>query len=131
VNYSCGAGHVEKVPYEQIRGWDRLGLTRRDWETMPAPNTRRSITLHQERYQKLVWRPKPPRAEDVLDSLASDAGSIENARFFEDWCADFGYDTDSRKAEATYNECCRLARQLRSFLGGAAYDELLNDVERL
>jgi hypothetical protein len=129
VYYSCGSAHIEKVPYAEIPLRERLGLMRTDWENMPAPG--KPTTIHQAEYQKRVWRPKAPTARDVLDSLVSDASSIENSRDFEDWAGDCGYDTDSRKAEATYNECCRLARELRLFLGRRAYDELLNDVERL
>lgn len=71
-----------------------------------------------------------PKAADVLDCLASDASSIENANGFEDWAADFGYDTDSRKAEKTYKACEHIAKRLRNFLG-EAYDTLLYNTERL
>jgi hypothetical protein len=40
-----------------------------------------------------------PTAGDVLDCLAMDAASVENARSFEDWASELGYDADSRKAE--------------------------------
>src|SRR4051812_7060666 len=43
-----------------------------------------------------------PEVQDVLDCLASDAAGYEGARSFEEWCGDYGYDTDSRKAEQTY-----------------------------
>lgn len=75
---------------------------------------------------------KAPTAADVLDSLASDSASIENARDFADWASDFGYDADSRKAERTYRACERLARRLRRFLGSDdSYQALLFDTERL
>src|SRR6185369_7573188 len=48
-----------------------------------------------------------PSAADVLACLASDATSAENARSFEEWCSDFGTDTDSRRAERTYNACVK------------------------
>lgn len=48
-----------------------------------------------------------PKLKDVLDCLASDSSSIENARSFEEWASDFGYDTDSRKAERTFKACER------------------------
>ena len=34
---------------------------------------------------------REPKAASVLDCLASDSASIDNARGFEDWCSDFGY----------------------------------------
>ena len=58
-----------------------------------------------------------PTAADVLYCLCSDATSVENASSFEDWCADFGYDTDSRSAERIYKACERIAAKLRRLLG--------------
>jgi len=57
-----------------------------------------------------------PKAHDVLDSLLIDAEMGEYDSF-EQWASDFGYDTDSRKAEQTYRQCRELAPQLHEFLG--------------
>ena len=73
---------------------------------------------------------REPKVTDVLDCLASDSSSIDNARGFEDWCGDFGYDTDSRKAEKTFKVCEHQAKRLRSFLGDSLYKQLLYDTER-
>jgi hypothetical protein len=73
---------------------------------------------------------KEPTAEDVLDCLASDSSSIENAFDFEEWASNFGYDTDSREAERTYRACERQAGKLKRFLGDEAYELLLWNVER-
>jgi hypothetical protein len=59
---------------------------------------------------------KAPSAADVLSCLLSDA-SVEDATSFEDWCSDFGYDTDSRQAEKTYRDCLFQTKELRAFLG--------------
>ena len=72
-----------------------------------------------------------PEADEVLDCLASDASGIENARSFEDWCGDYGYDSDSRKAEKIFNTCEHQAKRLRQFLGDSAYETLLWNTERL
>ena len=74
---------------------------------------------------------KPPTAEDVLDCLASDASGVENARSFDDWADEYGYDADSRKAERTYNLCCKQTDNLRTFLGKTDFDRLLWHTERL
>jgi hypothetical protein len=71
-----------------------------------------------------------PTAEDVLDCLASDASSIENARSFEDWAGEMGYDTDSRKHEKVYNACVKSRDDLREFLGKEAFESLLWETER-
>jgi hypothetical protein len=71
----------------------------------------------------------PPKLADVLDCLASDASGLENARDFADWCAEYGYDTDSRKAERTYKAIKRQASRLKAVLG-TDYETLLFDTER-
>jgi hypothetical protein len=73
---------------------------------------------------------KHPSTDDVLDSIASDAAGFENAQSFEDWAADYGFDTDSRKAERIFRAVEREAKRLRAFLGDALYDELLWRTER-
>jgi hypothetical protein len=72
-----------------------------------------------------------PTAEEVLDCMASDAAGVENAQSFDDWCSEYGYDTDSRKALRTFNTCKRQGERLRRFLGVSAYNDLLWETERL
>lgn len=75
---------------------------------------------------------KAPKVEDVLDCLASDSASIENAQSFEEWCAEYGYDTNSRKAEKTFKICQRQAAKLKQFMDSSAgYNQLLFNTERL
>lgn len=63
-----------------------------------------------------------PTAAEVLECLLSDAAGFENARGFEDWARDLGYDVDSRKAERTYKTIEAQARKLRALLGVDAYN---------
>lgn len=65
-----------------------------------------------------------PELRDVLDCLASDASGIDNADSFEDWCDEYGYDPDSRKAESTYKACQTEATQLERLLGRDLLNEL-------
>ena len=55
-----------------------------------------------------------PSVEDVLAAVARDAEALTMT--FPDWAGNFGYDTDSRKAEETYNACVDNGRKLRRFL---------------
>lgn len=73
-----------------------------------------------------------PKLVDVLDCLASDASSYDNAQSFEDWADELGMDTDSRKALRTFKTVQRQSEKLRTLLGDEAY-MLLTDgsVERL
>lgn len=72
-----------------------------------------------------------PTLSDVLDCLASDSSGFDNAHSFEEWAGDYGYDTDSRTAEKTYKQIEKQAGQLRSLLGDEAYEQLINDIDRL
>ena len=62
-----------------------------------------------------VAHTRGPSAADVLYCLASDAQAGDLS--FEDFCSDFGYDSDSRKAEQTWKACVRMAPRVRRFLG--------------
>lgn len=73
---------------------------------------------------------KEPTTEEVLDCMASDASGYENARSFEDWCGEYGYDEDSRKAETIFNNVAKQSTKLKNFLGEKAYNNLLWDTER-
>lgn len=75
-------------------------------------------------------KPILPTMAEVLNCLALDALSVDNAEDFESWANDFGYDQDSRKVEATYDTCVRLAKELKDFLG-PLYPKLLYETERL
>lgn len=76
-------------------------------------------------------RPIPPTLEEVLDCLASDAATVENTGVFEDWCAELGYDQDSRKAEKSFRESQDQAARLKKLLGEDQYRRLLFDTERM
>lgn len=71
-----------------------------------------------------------PKTDEVLDCLASDASSFENAGSFESWAGDYGYDTDSRKAERTYRAVEKQTAKLRAFLSPEAFETLLYKLDR-
>lgn len=72
-----------------------------------------------------------PTPDEVLDCLASDAATVENTNSFEEWCCEFGFETDSRKAERAYRACVRQAESLKRILGPDLYNSLLWNTERL
>jgi len=65
---------------------------------------------------------KAPTVEDVLYSLQSDANVPDD---FEEFCDEFGYDHDSRKAERTHQACLKVGKDLKALLQ-VAYDDFLN-----
>lgn len=56
-----------------------------------------------------------PKKRELLACLALDAQMGDQT--FEDFAADFGYDTDSRKAYATWEACRTLLEDLRAVFG--------------
>lgn len=74
---------------------------------------------------------REPDVCDVLDCLASDASGYENNGSFEEWCDEYGCDTDSRKAEKAYIAIGKQRRKLAKFLGLELYNELLWKTEEM
>jgi len=63
-----------------------------------------------------IYREIPaPEFADVLYCLVSDASVIDFPGF-EEWAREYGYDTDSRKAEQMYRECLGTALKLRAIV---------------
>ena len=76
-------------------------------------DTRRQLTVDFFTGPTLYSEPTPA---DVLSSLLLDTNSVEYSSF-EEWCADLGYDADSRKAERIYRSCEAMNPKLHQFLG--------------
>ena len=53
-----------------------------------------------------------PSAYDVLACISGDVNCPDT---FKDFCSDYGYDEDSRKAEQTFKRCRALAVKLQGF----------------
>ena len=64
-----------------------------------------------------------PNPVDVLYSLTMDSDVLD-AGGFEEWAANFGFDTDSRRAESIYRACLETALQMRAGLGNDTMQEL-------
>ncbi len=58
-----------------------------------------------------------PNAFGVMDCILSDAAGWESADGFEDWAGEYGYDTDSRKAEKIYKAVEKGRNKLETLLG--------------
>ena len=67
---------------------------------------------------------KAPTAYDVLACISSDSSCPET---FEDFCGDYGYDEDSRKAEKTFKILSAFARKLCAFFS----EEELTDLSEI
>jgi hypothetical protein len=96
------------IPWDQQDEWQRNANSYR-------------CTLHYKgrRYSFDYWQgigiSHDPRVDDVLDSLLSDAQG--GGQTFEDFCMEFGYDPDSRKAERIWRACQLVAKNMKRLLG--------------
>ena len=122
--FSMGIGHRT---YKGHRPLVFMGKTFRKGDRIPNPGR---ITLAVEQTLK-EFTPTAPTLETILDCLASDASGIENARTFEDWAGEYGYDIDSREAYKTYKVTKRQTEKLRALLGPELFDRLVWHTERL
>lgn len=61
--------------------------------------------------------------DEVIECLIMDSSVLEQPNF-ERWADDYGYDKDSRKAEAIYQECLKQALEMRAIFGYELIEEL-------
>lgn len=66
-----------------------------------------------------------PTAYDVLACISSDIYCPDN---FADFCDEYGYDEDSRKAYATWERCSKFAKELREFFATDEEREALAEI---
>lgn len=60
---------------------------------------------------------REPTPADVLSCLCSDSSGYEGSQSFEEWASEYGYDTDSRKAEHIYRQVKEQSVKVRRLLG--------------
>jgi hypothetical protein len=106
-----------------------VGATKRDdWEcdewrvTLKSARADYTFPFYTGTGHRKAGQPKAPHAASVLHSVVLDGGAIDLS--FVDWCDEYGYDTDSRKALATYDECCESGRKLRKLFAAELREQL-------
>lgn len=98
---------------EGIDYWMGIGhRVNQKGETFPIKFGRKTLY---DMEQEKQYKPRKPKVEEVLCSLLLDSIALDNT--FEEWCSELGYDTDSRKAEKTFNESNSLGKKLKKLLG--------------
>lgn len=104
----CRSVYGAKKPYDQQDEWQRK-----------ANSYRVTLSYKGRRYTFDFWQgigiTEEPTAHGCLDCLLSDAQSGEMD--FPEFCSEFGYDEDSRRAEKTWKACQKAAPKLRRLLG--------------
>lgn len=118
-DYSAGCGHCPSykqlwnaTPYEKRQQRELLAA---ECETGKQHNWAGWMSIPKPVVMKLV-KPITPKHANIIHSLAIDASVLDSGSF-EEWASEFGYEADSRAAEAIYNACLQQALQLRRLVG--------------
>ena len=112
--FSLGVGHV-KIPERKafFRNMAYHGLDKPMFVCLANGKTPADHKGHAEFAAGLAKIQKvTPFIESVLSSLLLDGSAYFDAETFEGWCGNFGYDADSRKAEAIFKACDDIGRKL-------------------
>ena len=131
IRYRITISHVGKPGRLAFDFWDSIAnrekLEKAEIMLNQADHERREATLTKAKGNDIprggyaavqAMKEARPSAYDVLACISSDSYCSDT---FSEWCADFGYDTDSRKSLATFKRCRRLAKKINSFFNA---DEL-------
>ncbi len=116
-DYSAGIGHCPS--YDQRARWTLDYTALIVHETEKGTRARPSPALGGVR----AGAPIHPEAASVIASLVLDS-SVLDAGGFEEWASEYGYDADSRAAEAIYRACLEHALKMRAAIGDAGLETL-------
>jgi hypothetical protein len=118
--YSMGIGHIDLKKVRLPAGYSHAGewsfLTPdefamlQQWIARPNANFKDKLAQASVAAKIALKQKVQPTLSDVLYSLLSDGEAA--GQTFEEWAGGLGYDTDSRKAEATYRQCDEIGRKL-------------------
>lgn len=118
LDYSQGIGHVPH--WHEPRTLYEESHAGKPWETGRYHPIQKRGAYNSD-YSMLARALPAPDAADMLYCITLDASAADYS--FDDWCAECGYDNDSRKAEHIYQQCRRQSQDARRILGA----ELLKD----
>ncbi|MAX51523.1 MAG: hypothetical protein CMH22_06045 [Methylophaga sp.] len=125
--YSTGIGHRQPAKVKWQRGMENYrgfkdeatyylnGRFKQDKESLEVVNSK----------LEAMTQVKPLNIDNVLYSLVMDAQAGQE--MFEDFCDNFGYDSDSRKAFDIYQACQKNAVKVRQFLNIEEASEAFQD----
>ncbi len=117
-DYSAGEGHCPSYNVKPPKAWDRPDKMWEpsivEFETETGFKSRGFTSWG--RFSEDRAAPILPDPIGVIWSCLMDGDAIDYPSF-ESWAADYGYDTDSRTAEATYRTCLDMGLKMRAALG--------------
>lgn len=124
LDYSQGAAHCPAYS-QPYAGTETTPHSRDGWK-------HRAVAQECESGKRAIYRAghiatggalPPPDLQDVFHCLLSDSSAID-AGGFEDWCSDYGYNSDSIKAKATYDACVGTHTVLRAAFTSRELEQL-------
>ncbi len=115
-DYAQGIAHIPN--YNQLNSKKYDGFYKESCESGKYA-TRYNLDFGGRLYGKDFKKLPAPLLRDVLYSLVRDSEVLDYDSF-ELWASDFGYDTDSIKANNIYQDCLQIALKLRAMFGDAA-----------
>ncbi len=115
-----------KLVWANAKPWNPLSASLKDRKMALGGNNSIYHTELRETLLKEARKAYKPTITDVVSSLAMDCGVLD-CGCFEDWCSEYGYDTDSRKAERIYNQCKDNTLQMLQVFG----TDTLNQIREL
>lgn len=123
--YSLGVGHVKvTAPPMGLSMSEREAGFLHSWKARPNANfldkqLQADVATKLAKYQKVA-----PQLADVLHSLMLDGEAHFQSMLFADWCADFGYDSDSIKAKEIFEKCEAIGKSLKRNIPVATLKEV-------
>lgn len=100
----------------KINLYSNLGDKKPLWKTIPNhKHYNCKITRGNKSYNVDYWSSREPTTTDVIYSLAMEAMRGEYS--FEDFCSEFGYNSDSIQDHKIWETCVETRWELSKFLG--------------
>jgi hypothetical protein len=137
-DYQKGIGHLD---FNWVNGFRKVMSIDQDKATKSAvydaieKGIHKDVTVGNKGDVKVGFKNKPfphPTIYEVLTSLLIDAQAIDFPSY-ESWANEYGYESDSRKGEKTYNACREHGAQLLQIFGSREkmnqLQEMLYDLE--
>lgn len=119
MEFDYSGGYMAFLDHEKAKRRMKSGLWGQDQDNLMYVLSRGSKP--NPNVLQIIFECSAPKIEQVLHSLILDASCGNDT--FEDFCANCGYDTDSRKALDAYMACQKIGSDLRRVLG-SKYPEI-------
>jgi len=114
--YTMGTGFLDLSDVKPLS--TRYGFTQdesnmaRSWKAKPCADFVDKNLLRDTAEKIRIQQGVVPQIADVMYSLILDGSAFFDGETFEEWCGNFGYDSDSIKARAIYDTCDETGRKL-------------------